>query len=124
MSITRARSIADQVGGGGAGGGGEYAGTQFDAFHGFTVDDDGMLIYTKMDFDEEAEIKIGQDASDTTWNGVNYSFDNYDHRTGLPNSNTNYDQYKFAGRDLFYFINDDGDLIARFNDTYEYTGPR
>jgi hypothetical protein len=124
MGYSRARIIAEGYGSGGGGGGGEYAGSYADAFHAFTVDDDGMLIYTKINFDSDEEVKIAADASDSSWQGVTYSFDNYDHRTGLPNSNTNYDQYKFSGRELFYFINDDGDLIARFIDNYDYTGPR
>ena len=122
---SNARIIADLSGSGGGGGGGEYAGTRQDAFHALTVDADGMLVYTKFDMiDRGTTIQISTDAGNTTWEGVTYSFDNYNHATGKPNTNTLYDQYKFSGRDQFYFINDDGDLIVRFNEDYAYTEPK
>ena len=123
MSTTRARLLADG-GGSGGGGGGEYAGTFDDAFHAFTVDADGMLVYTKVELREDASIQIASDPSDTTWNGITDSFDNYEPATGSAKTNTNFDQYKFAGRELFYFINDDGNLIARYNNDYTYTEPK
>ena len=122
---SNARIIADGGGGGGGGGGGEYAGTREDSFHALTVDDDGMLKYTKFDMiDRGTSITISTDAADSSWNGVTYSFDNYDHASGKPNTNTLYDQYKFSGTEQFYFIDDDGNLILRFNEGYTYTEPK
>ena len=122
---SNARIIADGGGGGGGGGGGEYAGTRQDSFHAFTTDDDGMLKYTKYDMIHRGtSLTISTDAGDTSWDGVTYSFDNYNHTTGKPNNNTLYDQYKFSGRDQFYFIDDDGNLIVRFNEDYAYTEPK
>jgi len=122
---SNARVIADGGGGGGGGGGGEYAGTRQDSYHAFTVDADGMLKYTKVDLIENGVTQqIATDASDSTWEGITYSFDNYDHATGLPNTDTIHDQYKFSGRDQFYFIDDNGDLIVRFNEKYTYTEPK
>jgi hypothetical protein len=74
--------------------------------------------------DRGTSLTISTDAGDTSWDGVTYSFDNYNHTTGKPNSNTLYDQYKFSGRDQFYFIDDDGNLIVRFNEDYAYTEPK
>ncbi len=48
---SNARIIADG-GGGGGGGGGEYAGTVNDTYHSVKVDDDGMLIYTRVEFND------------------------------------------------------------------------
>jgi hypothetical protein len=122
---SNARIIADGGGGGGGGGGGEYAGTREDSFHGLSVDNDGMLTYTKFDMiDKNTTLTISTDAGNSSWEGITYSFDNYNHTTGKPNSNTLYDQYKFSGRDQFYFIDDDGNLIVRFNEKYTHTEPK
>jgi hypothetical protein len=84
-----------------------------------------MLTYTKFDMiDRGTSLTISTDAGDTSWEGITYSFDNYNHATGKPNTNTAYDQYKFSGRDQFYFIDDDGNLIVRFNEDYAYTEPK
>ena len=74
--------------------------------------------------DKNTTLTVSTDAGNSSWEGITYSFDNYNHTTGKPNSNTLYDQYKFSGRDQFYFIDDDGNLIVRFNETYTHTEPK
>ena len=63
---SNARVIADGGGGGGGGGGGEYAGTRNDSFHALSVNDDGMLKYTKFDMiDKNSTLKISTDAGNS-----------------------------------------------------------
>ena len=118
---SNARIIADG-GGGGGGGGGEYAGTVNDTYHAVKVDDDGMLIYTRLEFNDTTEAVIN-DNVDYEWKGVQDNYNNYDPVTGIPRSDY-YDQYRFSGRKETYFIDDNGDLIVRFDKSYTYTGPK
>ena len=64
---SNARIIADGGGGGGGGGGGEYAGTREDSFHGLSVDNDGMLKYTKFDMiDKNTTLTVSTDAGNSS----------------------------------------------------------
>ena len=52
--------------------------------------------------------------------GVDF-FDGKDQDTHeRPYANLAYDQYKFDSRNLFYFINSEGELVVRINKSYNY----
>lgn len=113
MSITNARLIAD----GSSGGGGSYSGG---AFHGFFRDSEGKLIYTKESLTSgSSEINLTDgsvldDGIDFTAGGRNDA----DRKDG-----ENYDQWLLDSNELVFYLNDNGFLVARINETYTYTGP-
>jgi hypothetical protein len=118
---TNARNIADGLGGGG----GFSLPT---ALHALTVDEDGMLIYTKALYSGseietiDADFNIAATDEDYFTMFVNYSND-YD-SLGRPKGTTRYEQWYHGSRDVFYYIDDDGYLVMRTNQRYTYTGPK
>jgi len=113
MSISNARLLAD---GGGGGGGGTYAGQ---SFHGFRRDDDGLLYYTKVSLNTRGvtvNLTDGSVLDDPT-----------DMEAGSRNDanrkqGETYDQWLLDSRQLDFYINDDGFLVAAVGETVVYNG--
>jgi len=119
---SNARNIADGLGGSGGGYGLPTA------LHALTVDDDGMLIYTKALYSgtgsETVDADLNIAATDETYFTMfaNYP-DDYDD-LGRPLNSTRYEQWYHGSKDVFYYIDDDGYLVMRTNQSYTYTGPK
>lgn len=120
VSITR--NLADgNVGGGSYGLPG--------ALHALTVDEDGMLIYTKALYTgsgtETIDADLNLDATDTTFFTMfeNY-LDDYNDATGQGLGTTRYDQWYHGSKDITYYIDDEGYMCVRTNKPYVYTGPK
>lgn len=47
-------------------------------------------------------------------------FEGRDVNHNLVYANLNYEQYRWDGRAIFYYIDDDGELVVRINETYVY----
>ena len=96
-------------------------------FYGIRVDDDGTLFLTKVDqitgADEVITInEIGD--GDGDWEDFEIGIDFFDGKDSdtheRPYPNLKYDQYKFDSRNLFYYINSEGELVVRINKAYNY----
>lgn len=94
-------------------------------FYGLRRTDDGELYFARIDQ------LIGQDAIDINAPGdpgENYEdfevgVDFYEGRDVYHNlvfANLNYEQYRWDDRNIYYYIDDDGQLVARVNATYTY----
>jgi hypothetical protein len=96
-------------------------------FYGLRTSDDGTLYLTKVDQITDADgsitINVPGDVNDD-WEffeiGVDF-FDGKDQESHeRPYPNLVYDQYKFDSRNLFYFLNSEGELVVRINKSYNY----
>lgn len=97
-----------------------------EAVHAITIDD-GMLVYTKTLFQDISQLNLDIDFNDPANRDVGATeanVDLYNATTGLNENSTDYDQYFFGSKDVFYFIDDDGYMVMRVNDTYTYTEPK
>ena len=94
-------------------------------FYGLRRTDDGELYFVRIDQ------LIGEDAIDINAPGdpsENYEdfevgVDFYEGRDVYHNlvfDNLNYEQYRWDDRSIYYYIDDDGQLVARVNATYTY----
>lgn len=121
-------NLSDITARGGGGGGGSVS---WD-FHAIKRDSDGMLEYTKVTGDDNDVIDlITQPKLDSNGDPIFRTLDDY---TIDANGNPiiqdpdidPYYQYKFDSRSLSYFIDDDGFLVARMGQTYDYAtnGPK
>lgn len=121
-------NLADITARGGGGGGGNVS---WD-FHAMDRDADGMLTYTKVTGDDNDVIDlISQPKLDSNGEPVFRTLDDY---TVDANGNPvvqdpdidPYFQYRFDSRNLSYFIDDDGFLVARMGQAYDYNtnGPK
>lgn len=95
-------------------------------FYALRVDDEGTMYFKRVDQWTSSEtIEINKPGPiDGDWEffeiGVDY-FDGKDPVTHeRPHENLNYDQYRFDQKSIFYYINDNGELIARVNQNYSY----
>jgi hypothetical protein len=122
------RQLAD--GSGGSGGGYSLPG----AIHAMTVDADGMLTYTRTLYQGSATETIGgnfnvpetfSDFSASTYSVLEGNPDDYDLVTGHKLQSTRFDQYYQGSADMYYYIDDSGNLCVRTNATYDYSaGPK
>jgi len=108
------------------------------AMHALKRDEDGLLTYTKVKWDSDEEIAMttgdgfaftgveefveGINIDGVVANAVQFGTDsegsqltNYQHK--------NYEQVRFDNQKLFYFINDQGFLVARYQRDYSHSGP-
>lgn len=107
-----------------SGGTGTYYGGDF---HGFRRDADGLLYYNRADLSSNSTTINLTDGSvlddDVTTNIdlMSSTFpsgrNNLGKRTGVT-----YEQWIIDSNNLYFYINSDGFLVARMNQTYTYTG--
>lgn len=94
-------------------------------FYALRRTDEGELYFARIDQ------LVGQDAIDINTPGdpsENYEdfevgVDFYEGRDVYHNlvfANLNYEQYRWDDRNIYYYIDDDGQLVARVNATYTY----
>lgn len=102
-------------------------------FHAIRRDADGMLIYTKVaPSDQDSIDLVNTTKVDANGNTIFRTLDDYtiDLVSGQPVVNDSdidpYNQYKFDSRDLSYFIDEDGYMVARMGRIYNYStnGPK
>jgi hypothetical protein len=95
-------------------------------FYGLRVDDEGTLYFTRVDqwtSSDAVEInKPGPGQED--WEFFEIGIDFFDGKNEITrekeHDNLNFDQYRFDGKSIFYYINAQGELIARVNQQYTY----
>jgi len=94
-------------------------------FYGLRRTDDGELYMGKVDqlrADDQVSINnIGSTGDNMPDFDVGIDFyEGRDVDHNLVFDNLNYEQYRWDGRDLFYYINDAGELVIRINEGYQY----
>lgn len=90
------------------------------SFHGFFRDSEGKLVYTKEGLNDTStkihltDGSVLDDGTDFNKGGRNDA----DRKEG-----ENYDQWIIDSSEIDFYINDNGFLVARINDDYNYQGP-
>ena len=97
-------------------------------FYGLRRDDEGMIFFSKIDQlrDTDSVITINVPGpNDANFEQFEYGIDFFDGRLAQDHSrpypNLVFDQYRFDGKDCYYYINDSGELVVRINKAYVYT---
>lgn len=90
---------------------------------------EGDLYFTKTDtmLDSESitinELTFGSDEDFPDFEfGTDY-FEGRDETHERPYKNLVYDQFKWDSSNLFYYLNENGELVVRVNQAYQYTDP-
>lgn len=94
-------------------------------FYGLRRTDDGELYFARVDQligDDAIDINAPGDPSGN-YEDFEVNVDFYEGRDVYHNlvfENLNYEQYRWDDRSIYYYIDDDGQLVARVNATYTY----
>lgn len=94
-------------------------------FYGLRRTDDGDLYFVRIDQvlgNDSIEINSPGDPEEN-FEDFELSVDFYDGRDedhNLVYENLNYEQYRWDDRSIYYYIDDDGQLVARINAGYTY----
>ena len=95
-------------------------------FYGLRRDEGGMLYFVKSDqLTSEDDITINDPGlAENDFTGFEYGVDFFDGRLeedhSRPYTNLHWDQYRWDNRNMFYYINDNGEFIVRLNKQYIY----
>ena len=95
-------------------------------FYALRTSEDGTLYFTRVDqwtSSEAIQINTPGDGSDD-WEGFEVGIDYFDGKDPDTHEKTDpnfvYDQYRFDSKSVYYYINAQGELIVRINQTYNY----
>ena len=89
--------------------------------------DNGNLYFTKIDqLSSTDTITLNVPGStDNNFESFEYGIDFFDGRLASDHSrpypNLAFDQYRFDGKNCYYYINANGELVVRINQVYPYT---
>ena len=89
-------------------------------------DDDGMLYFVKIDQlqDDDTIVINYPGLSENDFTEFEYGVDFFDGRLeedhSRPYINLAWDQYRWGSRNVFYYINDNGEFVVRINKEYIY----
>lgn len=95
-------------------------------FYGLRRDDAGMLFFVKLDqLTDDSNIIINDPGlTENDFTDFEYGVDFFDGRLELdhsrPYTNLHWDQYRWDNRNMFYYINDNGEFVVRVNKQYDY----
>jgi hypothetical protein len=95
-------------------------------FYAIRRDDQGLLFFAKVDqLKDDDTITINQPGlTENDFTDFEYGVDFFDGRLELdhsrPYSNLQWDQYRWDERNMFYYINENGEFIVRINKAYPY----
>jgi hypothetical protein len=96
-------------------------------FYGVRRTEEGTLFFSKIDQvkDNDTITLNVPGPSDSNFENFEYGVDFFDGRLATdhsrPYANLSFDQYRFDGKNCFYYINDNGELVLRINRVYEYS---
>jgi hypothetical protein len=96
-------------------------------FYALRRDDDGILRFSKIDqIKDTATITLNVPGStDNNFENFEYGIDFFDGRLAADHSrpypNLAFDQYRWDGKDCYYYINANGELVVRINKSYTYS---
>ena len=98
----------------------------FRYFYGLRVDDEGNVYFTRVDLWTSGDtVQINRPGDVTEdWDYFEVGLDYFEGRDPAthtrPFDNLVYDQYRFDSKSIFYYINENGELVARVNVKYDY----
>jgi len=95
-------------------------------FYALRRDEQGLLYFAKIDqLKDTGTIVINNpglnqnDFSDFEY-GVDFFDGRLDEDHSRPYENLYFDQYRWDNKNIFYYINDNGEFVVRVNETYPY----
>ena len=96
-------------------------------FYGLRRTSDGTVYMLKADLLElEDGVELNRsgniDDNYNNWSRGEDFFEGRDTQHKLVYKNLVYEQYKWDGRNLFYYVNKDGELVLKVNEAQTYTG--
>lgn len=95
-------------------------------FYALRRDDEGLLFFAKVDQikDDDVIVINSPGLSQNDFSSFEYGVDFFDGRLeedhSRPFLNLYWDQYRWDNRNLFYYINDEGEFVVRINQAYIY----
>ena len=95
-------------------------------FYGLRRDDAGQLYFAKIDqLKDTGAITINDPGlTENDFQDFEYGVDYFDGRLeedhSRPYSNFYFDQYRWDGKNMFYYINGNGEFVVRVNQEYVY----
>jgi hypothetical protein len=96
-------------------------------FYALRRGDDNVLYFSKIDQIKDVDtITLNAPGSaDNNFESFEYGIDFFDGRLASdhsrPYENLAFDQYRWDGKDCYYYINAQGELVVRINKSYPYT---
>lgn len=97
-------------------------------FYALRRTDEGMLYFAKIDqLKSFNDVIIINDPglTENDYEDFEYGVDFFDGRTGVdhsrPYTNLHWDQYRWDNKNLFYYINSNGEFVVRVNQEYTYS---
>jgi hypothetical protein len=102
-----------------------FSSVQTRFFYGLRRTDEGELFVAKMDqLKKEDSIAVNnpgnpEDNYDNFEEGQDF-FEGRDVNHRLVYENLRYEQYKWDNQNIYYYINDEGELVARINQEFDY----
>ena len=96
-------------------------------FYGLQRTEDGTLYFYKIDQlrDTDTITLNVPGPNNSNFEQFEYGIDFFDGRLAVDHSrpypNLVFDQYRWDGKDCYYYINDNGELVVRVNKVYEYS---
>lgn len=95
-------------------------------FYGLRRTEDGTLFFSKIDQLKDVDtITLNEPGpNDGNFENFEYGIDFFDGRLAADHSrpypNLSFDQYRFDGKNCYYYINANGELVVRINQSYTY----
>jgi hypothetical protein len=95
-------------------------------FYALRRTDDGVLYFAKIDQLKDTGSIIVNDPglAQNDYSGFDYGVDFFDGRLesdhSRPYSNLHWDEYRWDNKNCFYYINEQGEIVVRINQTYTY----
>jgi hypothetical protein len=95
-------------------------------FYALRRDDEGLVYFAKIDqITSDGTITINQSGlAENDFSDFEYGVDFFDGRLAedhsRPYGNLVWDQYRWDSKNVYYYINEAGELIVRINQTYVY----
>jgi hypothetical protein len=96
-------------------------------FYALRRGEDNILYFSKIDQIKDVDtITLNvPGSSDNNFESFEYGIDFFDGRLAedhsRPYPNLAFDQYRWDGKDCYYYINAQGELVVRINKSYPYT---
>ena len=95
-------------------------------FYAIRRDEQGLLFYAKIDQFKDTSTIIVNDPglNENDFSDFEYGVDFFDGRLEQDHSrqysNLHWDQYRWDNKNMFYYINDNGEFVVRVNQEYVY----
>lgn len=95
-------------------------------FYALRRDDEGLLYFAKIDqlIDTDTITINNSGLTENDYTDFEYGVDFFDGRAeadhSRPYSNLQWDQFRWDNKNVYYYINEAGELIVRINQSYTY----